>query len=95
MAAGLCCAIDAEAVIVIQPSIIILFIFFVLMLKNEREMLFEERGNWSSPSLRRHYPDQVFGYYLSRFLISFHSEFSNDRYRDQHPGNAETYSVIL
>jgi hypothetical protein len=31
-------------------------------------MLFEERGNDSSPSLRRHYPDQVYGYYLSRLL---------------------------
>jgi hypothetical protein len=64
---------DAVAVYSIQFSIMILFIFLVLMLKNEREMLFEERGNWSSPSLRRHYPDQVFGFNLSRLLHS-HSE---------------------
>jgi hypothetical protein len=28
-------------------------------------MLSEERGNGESPSLRRHYPDQVYGYDLS------------------------------
>jgi hypothetical protein len=31
-------------------------------------MLVEEKGIKSSPSLRRHYPDQVYGYYLSRLL---------------------------
>jgi hypothetical protein len=34
-------------------------------------MLFEERGNWS-PSLRRHYPDQVYGYYLSLVIMLKH-----------------------
>jgi hypothetical protein len=40
--------------------------------------------NGSSPSLRRHYPDQVYGYYLSLHAFG-----------GKHPGNAETYKFIL
>ena len=45
-----------------------------------------EKGRFSHPSLRRHYPDQVCG-----FNLSLSCSFKNDVLQVQHPGNLPAF----
>jgi hypothetical protein len=48
-----------------------------------------KKGKTRSPSLRRHYPDQVYGYYLSQL---HHSGF---RRMASTPGTLKTYRINI